>query len=122
MILGETPAAKPAAPAAARTAAPAEAAHDHGFYQGSSFGDEGKDPCHDDMYGAHDEPVADHGFYQGASFGDEGIDPCHGDLYQAREPLAAAGTQPAQAGFNLKFTRDNVLNGVIMSEILARRE
>ena len=67
-------------------------------------------------------PQEDEGFYQGQSFGDEGIDPCHDEMYEHRtdsaEPAAAA---PVPAAFNLRFSPDSVLNGVIMSEVLARR-
>ena len=68
---------------------------------------------------AETAPAHDDGFYQGTSFGDEGIDPCHDDMYGARH----AAEEPAEAvpGFHLQFTKDSVLNGVIMSEILKRK-
>lgn len=69
-----------------------------------------------------DVQAAAQDFYQGSSFGDEGIDPCHDDLYDTREPLDDPSAKPAEAGFHLSFTKDSVLNGVIMSEILSRRD
>ncbi len=59
------------------------------------------------------------GFFQGMSFGDEGIDPCHDEMYEQRTPLADPA-DPAPA-FQLQFTPNSVMNGVIMSEVLNRR-
>ena len=69
-------------------------AGDEGFYQGTSFGDEGVDPCHDDLY--------------------------HDDLYEEKRNADAQEHQaPAPApAIQLQFTPSTVLNGVIMSEVL----
>ena len=100
-LLAQQP-AKPAQPTVGKGAAPkpakpsvkaadkANKAED-GFYQGTSFGDEGIDPCHDDMF--EDRLL----------------------LSDEEENGNAA------AAVNLRFTPDSVLNGVIMSEVLNRR-
>ena len=61
------------------------------FYEGTSFGDEGVDPCHDDMF---ENRVI---------------------LSNEQENV------PVPAAVNLQFTPDSVLNGIIMSEVLNRR-
>ena len=68
-------------------------------------------------------PAADDpGFYQGRSFGDEGVDPCHDDLYEDRRTAGPEAAPAEQPGFSLRFTADSVLNGIIMSEVLKKRE
>ena len=71
---------------------------------------------------ANTPDAADIDFYQGTSFGDEGVDPCHDDMYE-HAPRAAAEPEPQEApAFALRLTPDNMLNGIIMSEVLKKRE
>ena len=64
---------------------------DEAFYEGTSFGDEGVDPCHDDMFGER---------------------PAVQNIHDRPAPVPA---------LSLQFTADSVLNGIIMSEVLKRR-
>ena len=66
------------------------------------------------------KPPEDSGFYQGTSFGDEGVDPCHDEMFENR-PLSPEHSAEPQPAFQLRFSADSVLNGVIMSEVLNRR-
>ena len=67
------------------------------------------------------QPAYEEGFYQGTSYGDEGVDPCHDEMYEARHTAAEEPAAEAAPAFQLAFTKDSVLNGVIMSEVLNRR-
>lgn len=63
------------------------------------------------------------GFSQGTSFGDEGVDPCHDDMYESRVFASDDTDQAAMpSSVHLQFTPDSVLNGIIMSEVLKRRD
>ena len=65
-----------------------------GFYQGYSFGDEGLDPCHDDM------------------LEDPGLPDCDDDHMPGGEAAPA---------FSLRLSGSELLNGIIMSEVLNRK-
>ena len=60
-------------------------------------------------------------FYEGQSFGDEGVDPCHDDMFETRRPVEEEPALDAAPAFHLAFTKDSVMNGIIMSEVLKRR-
>ena len=70
---------------------------------------------------AEPAPAYEEGFYQGTSYGDEGVDPCHDEMYEVRHTAAEEPAAEAAPAFQLAFTKDSVLNGVIMSEVLNRR-
>lgn len=57
----------------------------------------------------------------------EGFDPCHDEQLQDMEKVCVPGAEPSEAppaapGFSLNWSGSNVVRGIVMSEILKRKQ